>query len=316
MARLLTLNGVIPAHLMPFNDDLSVDETALRRHLEDLVSVSGVTAIACNGHAAEVSALTRAERQRSLAIAVEVLRGRARVVAGIYADGTAQAVEYARDAEREGADVLLVFPSVAFMSGAQHRPEMVFAHHASIADASGLPIVVFQYPPRTGFGYSTETLVRLAEIPNVIAVKEWGLDIVAFERNLRVLHAMDRPIAVLTSFSQSLLATLVLGADGILSGHGSVVADLHVALFEAVRAGNLDAGRSVNDLLFPLTKVVYADPLLDMHNRMKEALVLLGRLDRAVVRPPLLRISEEERRRISVSLEAAGLQTVTSLGAV
>ena len=94
----------------------------------------------------------------------------------------------------------------------------------------------------------------------------------------------------------------MLGADGSISGMGSVTADLHADLFRAVQAGDLEAGRRLNDRLDPLVKVFYAPPFVDMHNRMKEALALLGRIDKAVVRPPLRRIGDEERERIRQAL--------------
>src|SRR5208282_5502560 len=97
------------------------------------------------------------------------------------------------------------------------------------------------------------------------------------------------------------------GCKGLLSGAGSVIADLQVALFEAVGAGDLARARAVNDRIYPLAQAFYAPPFLDMHNRMKEALVMLGRLPRAVVRPPLLKLGQVELARIRTALEQAGL---------
>ena len=151
-------------------------------------------------------------------------------------------------------------------------------------------------------------LVELAErAPTLVASKDWSQDIVVCERNLRALHSLGRPFSVLTTYSQALLPALVQGADGLLSGHGSVVAALHVELWEAVRRGDLFAARAVADRLFVLTEVFYADPFLDMHNRMKAALVMLGWLPAAHVRPPLLPLGAAEQARIRKALEQAGL---------
>src|SRR5439155_1588032 len=147
----------------------------------------------------------------------------------------------------------------------------------------------------TGIGYSPETLARLAEIPHVCAVKDWSNDIVAFEANLRALRATGRPVAMLSAFTMSLMATFLLGADGAISGMGSVVADLQAELFEACQKGDVDGARWINDRLDPLVRVFYAPPFVDMHNRMKEALVLLGRIPAAHVRPPLPPVSATER---------------------
>ena len=305
----LRFSGVMPANILPFTADLAIDEPAYRRHLSWLAGTRGVTGIVANGHAAEVSSLTRDERRRALAIAVDEVAGRCPVIAGVYSDGTREAVDLARDAKAAGAAGVLVFPPTLFMWGAQLKPDMVVRHFSEIAAGSDLPIVVFEYPPASGIGYAPETLARLAEIPQVAAVKDWSNDIVALEHNLRALRATGRPVAVLSSFTMSLMASFLLGADGAISGMGSVTADLHAELFEACQKGDLDGARRVNDRLEPLVRVFYAPPFVDMHNRMKEALVLLGRIPAAHVRPPLTPVSAAERDAIGAALVASGLLT-------
>ena len=105
----------------------------------------------------------------------------------------------------------------------------------------------------------------------------------------------------------SLLASFLLGADGCISGMGSVAADLQAELFAAVRRAIIARAHQVNERLAPLVTVFYAPPFVDMHNRMKEALVLLGRIPAAHVRPPLTPISDDERHRIRLALRASGL---------
>jgi 4-hydroxy-tetrahydrodipicolinate synthase len=307
MARSLKFSGVIPANILPFNADYSIDDTDYRRHLRWLADVPGVTGITVNGHAAEVSSLSREERRRALAMALSEVGSRLPLIAGIYTDSTLEAAALARDAEAEGASGLLIFPPSLFMWGVQLRPEMAYRHFATIASAVDLPLIVFQYPVASGLGYPPDTLVRLTEIDRVAAVKEWSNDIIAFERNLRAIRATGRPVAILSSFTMSLFATFALGADGAISGMGSVAADLQAELFAHVRGGDLEGARKVNDRLEPLVRVFYAPPFLDMHNRMKEALVLLGRIRRAVVRPPLQPIGAAEREGIRSALATAGL---------
>ena len=304
---MVKFSGVMPANILPFKADLSIDEAAYRRHLRGLADTRGVTGIVANGHAAEVSSLSREERRRALAIALDEVGTRCPVVAGVYSDGTQEAVALAADAKAESAAGVLVFPPTLFMWGAQAKPEMARRHFSEIAEKAGLPIVVFEYPPASGIGYSPETLAELAEIPLVSAVKDWSNDIVAFEANLRALRATGRPVAMLSAFTMSLMATFVLGADGAISGMGSVVADLQAELFAACQKGDLDGARQVNDRLDPLVRVFYAPPFVDMHNRMKEALVLLGRIPAAHVRPPLTPVSATERETIRRALAASGL---------
>ena len=306
----LTLSGVIPANLLPFDSSLGLDEDDYRRHVRYLVDTEGVSGITTNAHASEVATLTPEERQRSLNITLDEVAGKVPVVCGVYEDGSAKAAEAAKTVEREGADCLLVFPSLIFEYGSQMRPEMAYAHYAAIAEATSLPMIAFVYPAASGLRIETDNLVRICdEIDNVIAIKEWSNDIVAYERNYRALKALDKDISVLSSFSKSLLASLCIGADGILSRHGSMIADLHVEIFEAVKREDLAGARRVAERIYPVVQVTYAEPFLDGHNRMKEALAILGRIDEAHMRPPLRRISDAERdaiRRVVTEAELPG----------
>jgi 4-hydroxy-tetrahydrodipicolinate synthase len=297
----------MPANLLPFTADLAIDEPGYRKHLRWLADAPGVTGIVANGHAAEVASLTREERKRTLAIALDEIAGKVPVVTGVYSDGTLEAVELARDARAAGAAGLLVFPPTLFMWGAQQKPDMVLRHFQTIADAVDLPIIVFEYPLASGIGYSPETLAELCKIPSVAGVKDWSNDIVSYEKNLRVLRGAGRPVAMLSSFTMSLMASFTLGADGCISGMGSVTADLQAALLAAVQAGRIDEARAINDRLAPLVQVFYSPPFVDMHNRMKEALAILGRIPAAHVRPPLTPVSDDERHRIRLALRAARL---------
>ena len=307
MNTTMRFRGCIPANLLPFTADLEIDEPAYRKHLRWLADTKGVTGIVANGHASEVSSLTREERKRSLAIALDEVAGKIPLIAGIYSDGTLEAVDLARDARAAGATGLLIFPPTLFMWGAQVKPDMVLRHYQILADRVDLPLVVFEYPPASGIGYSPETLAELCKIPTVVAVKDWSSDIVAYEKNLRALRASGRPVAMLSSFTMSLMASFLLGADGCISGMGSVAADLQAELFAAVETGDIARAHQVNERLAPLVAVFYAPPFVDMHNRMKEALALLGRIPAAHVRPPLTPISDDERQRIRLALRASGL---------
>jgi 4-hydroxy-tetrahydrodipicolinate synthase len=125
--------------------------------------------------------------------------------------------------------------------------------------------------------------------------------------HIRELQSRKPPVNVLTTNSAWLLSSLVLGCNGLLSGSGSVIPDLQAALFEAVQTNDLAEARRLNDRIYPLARIFYSDPWADMHNRMKEALVLLGRLPRAVVRPPLVKLGRAEIDRIRGALVEAGL---------
>jgi 4-hydroxy-tetrahydrodipicolinate synthase len=305
--------GVIPAVLLPFHADFSIDEPAYRRHLRDVVAVRGIAALTVNGHSSEVHACTPDEQREVLRITLDEVGDRLPVIAGIYADGSLEAARLARLAEAGGAAALLVFPPHSMSMGGQSRPEMALAHFSTIAAATTLPLICFNYSLAGGLGYPHETLLRLADaVPQIRAIKDWSGDPAAHERNIRVLQALPRPVNVLTTHSAWLLSSLVLGCNGLLSGAGSVIAELQVALWDAVEANDLARARRVNDRIYPLAQAFYAPPFLDMHNRMKEALALLGRLPAAVVRPPLAKLPGHEIERLKQAITAAGLDLAGS----
>jgi 4-hydroxy-tetrahydrodipicolinate synthase len=298
--------GVIPAVLLPFDDELAIDDASFRSHLHAVAATVGLSAITINAHSTEVASCTADEQARVLDIAGETIGDRLPLVNGVWADGSLEAARIARRAEQGGASALLVFPPGPFTLG--QSPEMALAHFKHIAGASDLPIIVFQYPLATGQGYPRETLLRLVEaVPTIAAIKDWAGNVQQHELHIRMLQGLPRPVNVLTTHSAWLLSSLVLGCNGLLSGSGSVIADLQAALFRAVQAGDLPAARRLNDRIYPLARVFYSEPWSDMHNRMKEALVLLGRLPRAVVRPPLVKLRRDEIDRIRAALIESGL---------
>jgi 4-hydroxy-tetrahydrodipicolinate synthase len=299
-------HGVIPAVLLPFFDDLSIDEKSFRSHLRDVAAVEGLSAITLNAHSTEVASCSFDEQRRVLEIAQDEIGGRLPIVNGIWADGSLEAARLARMADEGGASALLVFPPAPFTLG--QSTAMAVEHFKRIADASSLPIIVFQYPLATGQGYPRDTLLKMIEeVPTIRAIKDWAGNVPQHEMHIRTLQNLPRPVNVLTTHSAWLFSSLVLGCNGLLSGSGSVIADLQAALFRAVKANDLAEARRLNDRIYPLARVFYAEPWADMHNRMKEALVLLGRLPRAAVRPPLVKLTRAEIDRIRTALVEAGM---------
>ncbi|MGB3866121.1 MAG: dihydrodipicolinate synthase family protein [Xanthobacteraceae bacterium] len=307
MARIAyDCSGVIPACLLPLNNDLSIDEASYRKHLRDVTGVRGVAAITVNGHASEVSSCTFEEQQRILDVSLDEVGSKTPLVNGVYAESAMEAVRIARMADRCGASALLVFPPNLLMLGS--RPEMVIDHFKRIADTTDLPLIIFQYPIATGLCYSHDLLQRLiAEVPTIKAMKDACGEPARHEFTVRELQSGSRPINVLTTHSAWLFSSLVAGCNGLLSGAGSTIAALQVKLFEAVRNNDMAAAKAAADRIYPTTHAFYAAPAVDMHNRMKEAQVILGRLPRATVRPPLQKLSAAEIERIRVLLGKAGL---------
>ena len=150
-------------------------------------------------------------------------------------------------------------------------------------------------------------LSELASNMASVAIKDWCNDPMLHEKHIRKFQSRQRPVNVLTTHSSWLMASLSMGPAGLLSGAGSVIADLQVALFEAIQADDLVTARAANDQIYPLAQAFYRAPFLDMHNRMKVCLQLLGRIDAAVVRPPLMPLTSGEIEELKVALVASGL---------
>ncbi len=299
-------HGVIPAVLLPFENDLSIDEQSFRKHLRDVAAVEGLSAITVNAHSTEVASCTFDEQRRVLDIAQDEVGSRLPLINGIWADGSVEAARLAKMAAQGGASALLVFPPAPFTLG--QNAAMTLAHFKRIADATDLPLIVFQYPLATGQGYPKDTLLQMCEqVPTIRAIKDWIGNVPHHEWHVRTLQNLASPVNVLTTHSSWLFPSLVTGCNGLLSGSGSVIADLQAKLFRAVQANDLAEAKRLNDRIEPTARVFYADPFVDMHNRMKEALVLLGKLPRATVRPPLVKIERAEIARIRQALIEAGL---------
>ncbi len=275
-------------------------------HLRDVAAVEGLSAITINAHSTEVASCSFEEQKRVLAITKDEIGDRLPIVHGVYAEGSLEAARIAKTAAEGGAAALLVFPPGPFTMG--QRPEMAVEHFRRVAGAADLPVIAFQYPLAGGQGYPLATLLKIIEaVPQLAAIKDWCASPQLHERQVRTLQSLDPPVNVLTTHSSWLISSLVMGCSGLLSGSGSVIAELQAKLFRAVRANDLATARKINERIWPTAEAFYAEPWVDMHNRMKEALVMLGKLPRAAVRPPLVKLPQQEIERIRHALVAAGL---------
>lgn len=309
----LRLRGLFPAPAVPFDDDLNIVEPEYRRHIEYLSSVDGVGGVVVNGHAGEVTTLTPAERQRIVEMAREAAPSEILVVAGVEALSTAEAIQRAREAKAAGADAALVLPPFDYFPrrAMTRTPDAPYRFFSDLAEAVDLPLIVFQYPVFTGVSYTTEVLVRLAEIDSVVAVKNaaWNVSVyaeqyAALKGKVSVLAACDAP---------ELLAMMEIGADGALIGISNVATELWAQFVTSCLNREFDkAARLFVERLMPITEDVFGDvekSPTSFNAATKEALVQLGRFSTSRVRPPELDVTVEERARIRDGLRRAGLLT-------
>jgi|TARA_B100000767_G_scaffold71713_1_gene68261 4-hydroxy-tetrahydrodipicolinate synthase len=291
----IKLEGVIPATLLAFDKDFNINEKSSRKHIRDCAVIDGISALTINGHSSEVHACNFEEQKRILNFSLDEVGDIVPIINGVYADGSIEAAKIATMSEQNGASALLCFPPQSMSMGGHLRPEMALEHFKRIAGSTDLPLICFNYPASGNLTYPFETLLKLFEtVPTIKAIKDWSNDPMLHEKHIRTFQNLSNPVNVLTTHSSWLMSSLVMGAKGLLSGAGSVIAHLQVQLYRAVKDKDLDKAQKVNDQIFPLAQAFYSPPFLDMHNRMKEVLVLTGKMDEAFVRPPLMKLSAKE----------------------
>lgn len=299
----LDLAGLVPATVTPLTTDFSLDLPALRSYIRWLKGFEGVKALAVNMDTGEGPHLSREERRRVLEVYAEEIQGETPLLAGVAARYTDEAVALATDAASAGASGLVVFPIPVF-AGEPLPAEVPFEYHAAIACAAGLPLVLFQLQPALGgVIFPSDTLKKLLEIDQVVAIKEASFDRARFAETGRLLAAAPRRIALLTGNDNFILDSFLAGADGALIGMGTVAIAEQVEMIRRAKGGDEAGARSIEGaVVAPLVDALFASPVRNYRARMKEALRLLGVLPNAVVRPPLLPLDESERRGVAAVL--------------
>lgn len=301
----LNLRGLIPATLLPMTEDYQIDESALRAYIRWLLSFDGLAALAVNMDTGEAPHLSRDEKRVVLRVYKEEVGGRLPVLAGITARYTAGAVELARDAQAAGANGLVIFPIPAFV-GEGLPPELPYEYHLAIADAVPLPMVLFQLQPAlAGVLFSRETLLRLIEIPTVVAIKEASFDAVRFVETRRILDEAPRGIQLLTGNDNFIFESFVLGAEGALIGFGTIAIAEQIEMLQRIAAGDIEGARRLNEAVVrPLADALFAPPVRNYRARLKEALRQMGVIPNAHIRPPLLPLDDGERAAVEQALSA------------
>jgi 4-hydroxy-tetrahydrodipicolinate synthase len=304
----LDLRGLIPATPLPLTADHALDEPAMRGFIRWLLAFDGLKAVAANMDTGEGPHLSRDERRRVVEIYAEEVSGRVPLLAGIAARYTAEAVELARDAHAAGADGVVVFPIPAF-AGEPLPSAIPYEYHRAIARAVPLPMVLFQLQPAlAGALFSRETLLRLIEIDNVLAIKEASFDAVRFAETRRILDEAPRRIQLLTGNDNFIYESFVLGADGALIGFGAIAVAEQVEMLRLLAERRYDDAARINDAVVqPLADAMFAPPVRNYRARLKEALRLLGVLPRATMRPPLLDLDDAEHDAVKRALDRVRL---------
>jgi len=308
MAVTAPFRGIIPAILMPFKADESIDWPELRRYARWFTEQKGLGGLVVNGHAGEVGALTAEERAEVVRAVVAAVDGKLPIIAGICCEGVREAVAHAVAARDGGATGLLVMPHHTWLRFGM-RPEHVVRYVTALGEAADINLSIHVYPSWTRASYSGELLASLARIPWVTTFKLGTRDISKYESDIRAIRQANPKVTVLTCHDECLLPTMVQGVDGALVGLAAFVPDIVVELFQAVCEDDLKRARSVYARLQVLKQLIYGggQPTGDAHVRMKTATKLAGRISSDFVRAPLARPNAAETEEIAAALLEVGL---------
>jgi 1-pyrroline-4-hydroxy-2-carboxylate deaminase len=288
-----TWSGVFPAATTQFDADLQVDIAATQRVQKALLQ-DGVHGLVLMGTVGEGNSLSADEKRNVLRAAVEASEGRVPVIAGVSEFTTAAAATFARDAERLGAAGLMVLPAMVYVPTAA---ELEF-HFRTVAAASGLPIMLYNNPPSYRVNIEIAMLGRLADVANIVAVKESAPD---SRRFTDLINAFGDRFVLFAGLDDVAFEALTLGAKGWVSGLTNAFPAESLQFYEALRKGDLDRARTIYRWFMPL---LHLDAEHDLVQSIKLAEAIMGRGSERV-RPPRLPLSGERRAAVTATIERA-----------
>jgi 4-hydroxy-tetrahydrodipicolinate synthase len=286
---------MVTAMITPMTPDGAVDYDGAARLADYLVTDMRNDGLVVNGTTGESPTTTDAEKKQLLRVVLEAVGSRASVVAGVGTNVTAHTIELARQAEQSGVHGLLV------VTPYYNKPPQaaLAAHFTAVADATGLPVLIYDIPARTGMAVSSETLIALAAHPRIVGVKDAKDDPAATSR---VLAETDLVYYCGTDMLN--LPWLSLGAVGFVSVVGHVAGDRLHEMISAYEAGDVARARALHYELLPVYTGLFRNQGAVMS---KAALDLLG-LPGGAVRAPLLAATDAERARLREDLSDGGVK--------
>ncbi|HYH01702.1 MAG TPA: dihydrodipicolinate synthase family protein [Bacillota bacterium] len=305
--------GIFPAIMVPLNEDYSINEQEYRNYIDWLISFKdqGITGLVTNGHTGEIAGFKPSERAQITKIAADQAAGRVKIVSGVCAEGTYEAIEHAQAAQAAGADGILLMPPHIWLRFGM-KPKSALKFFQDVAAAIDIKIIVHLYPASTKAFYPIDLLLEMVQIPNVSIVKMGTRDMPLYEKDVRILQEKAPDISLLTCHDENLLSTFIQGVDGALIGFSGCVPELITALFKAVQNEDLAEAKKVNNKLFAASSAIYGigQPSGEAHARMKEFLYQRKVFTRPLMRPPLLPLDQEEIDKVTKALADCGVKPV------
>lgn len=304
--KALDLRGLNPAPVTPFTRDGAVDYAAIQRLGSWLASVDGVKSLTVLGHAGEGTFLERDEQFKVIEAFRKAVDDKLPIIAGITLEGTQVAAEEAKRAVAAGASAGLVYPSHGWLRFGYQKGAPQDKYKA-IHEASGLPLILFQYPDATKCTYDLETQLDIAALPGVFAMKNGVRNMKRWDREIPVIRQERPDLQILTCHDEYLLHTM-FDVDGALVGYGCIAPEPLVEMIKAGKAKDYKKARELHDRLLPVTANVYhRGSHMEGTVALKWALVARGILEHATVRSPLLPLADGADKEIAAAMRSAGL---------
>jgi 4-hydroxy-tetrahydrodipicolinate synthase len=304
--KALDLRGLNPAPVTPFTRDGAVDYAAIQRLGSWLASVDGVKSLTVLGHAGEGTFLERDEQFKVIEAFRKAVDDKLPIIAGITLEGTQVAAAEAKRAVDAGASAGLVYPSHGWLRFGYQKGAPQDKYKA-IHEASGLPLILFQYPDATKCTYDLETQLDIAALPGVFAMKNGVRNMKRWDREIPVIRQERPDLQILTCHDEYLLHTM-FDVDGALVGYGCIAPEPLVEMIKAGKAKDYKKARELHDRLLPVTANVYhRGSHMEGTVALKWALVARGILEHATVRSPLLPLAEGADKEIAAAMRSAGL---------
>jgi 4-hydroxy-tetrahydrodipicolinate synthase len=292
----MRFEGVIPAVMTPFDDGGSVDTTALAADAGWLID-EGVTGLVGTGTMGEAQSLSAAERRLVIETLLAAADGRVPVTAGVSSETPSRTIGYAADAAAAGAGALMLLPPLGY-AGDEREIETFYR---TVADATELPIMVYNNPKASGTDMRPGLILRLAEIEGVVAVKECSEDA---RRIAEIAAAGGDDFEVLVGGDDWALEGFCAGATGWIAGVANVAPRECVELFRLCREGRLEEARAVYARILPLARLDMRPKLVQF---FKAAMDLVGRHG-GPSRPPRLPLTDDERREVEAAVRTLGVE--------
>ncbi|OYQ34516.1 dihydrodipicolinate synthase family protein [Niveispirillum lacus] len=289
----LSWTGVYPAATTQFTEDLCVDYDATAG-VQDALIRDGVDGLILLGTCGENNSLEPDEKRAILDRARSAVGGRVPVVAGVSELTTKRAVAFARDAESLGVDGLMLLPAMVYVP----TEEELYTHFKSVADATSLPIMLYNNPPAYRVSISARVLKKLADIPNIVAVKESAPDP---RRFTDLINEFGDRYVLMAGLDDVALEGMILGAHGWVSGLTSAFPQESVALIKALQRGDIAEARRIYRWFMPL---LHLDAEHDLVQSIKLAEQIMGRGSERV-RLPRLPLAGERRAQVTAMVEKA-----------